>query len=306
MKLLVHKSELSKITIHHYNAIREALPDLECIVFKEADEIPSLKDEEVFKIGNSMFLGSEIFDALKERLQECNRAVLITDDYTTPPPTQVRQGIAGKDNVMLTTCPNIYDHVNHKTVWSSWIRNVIYVNWNLATWHPQPLREPELIGKLFYYGAFREGRVPYFEKYLNNPYTVISTTPKGEDKLEEYCYDSVFTQRIQTTDLWKASMTVYMEDIGSHKIYSSPANRFWECLSNGVAMLIDRNAVHTLQEFGLDVPDRWIVDTTAEVESQLANWKAIREEQRELWQADYRGQLIEQIKEAFRLIKEEC
>src|SRR5262245_7628032 len=100
--LLIEQGELhSSVNVQrHVSVIREALPSIEFSPWK--GEPPNLKNRIVVKVGNSPFLGGAVFNKLRARLSECRRAFILVDDYTYPPASQVRQGVAGKDNVLMT------------------------------------------------------------------------------------------------------------------------------------------------------------------------------------------------------------
>jgi hypothetical protein len=98
---------------------------------------------------------------------------------------------------------------------------------------------------------------------------------------------------------------LYIEDAHSHKVYTSPANRFYEMLSAGVPMLFDRSTLGTFQQAGYDtaqfLPYAPKLDDSNRVElvqRTLANAAEVADTQQRLWARDYRDELETQLQAA--------
>lgn len=160
-------------------------------------------------------------------LELFNRAGCIIDmenDYTFKPDTRMCGG----------------NRLGSYFQWSTVEGRHKYVNWNVLTWlplrawfKPAPLPAPTKRG-LLYYGAHRPDRVPYFERYFaNTRYSVAISTYRGQRAFTETCgRDSMhFIPPIRNPyAITQYEATVYIEDKTSHKLYTSPANRFYECV----------------------------------------------------------------------------
>jgi hypothetical protein len=178
-----------------------------------------------------------------------------------------------------------------------------YINWNMLTYVPFVPTPDEIVDGICYYGAFREDRKPYFERYLNTdlyPVNISTTVPK---KFKTVAPLASYTQKFSNPlafDLSKYEATVYIEDELSHKVYCSPANRFYEALSAGVAIAVDHRAANTLQEAGLELKPEWIVKDDKDVENFLCYSDVIARDQNNAWNRDYLGDLTYAVDKAIR------
>jgi hypothetical protein len=76
-------------------------------------------------------------------------------------------------------------------------------------------------------------------------------------------------------------MGLYLEDRKSHKEFTSPATRFYEMLSVGMAMVFQEEAVPMLAEAGYNVAP--YVATPETLVDLLQSARSIAEEQRAQW-----------------------
>ena len=96
-------------------------------------------------------------------------------------------------------------------------------------------------------------------------------------------------------------MTIYLEDEKTHTQFHSLANRFYECLSLGIAMGFDEACSQTLAKAGiLEEARPWLVSSPKDVARLLPQWASIRKEQRRLWAKDYRAELLVLLKKTFK------
>ena len=97
-------------------------------------------------------------------------------------------------------------------------------------------------------------------------------------------------------DLSKFAATVYIEDQHIHTHYNSPANRFYECLSAGVAMFFDESTSNTMKTAFPGKGDYLfpVVNSAEEVLEALPTYEQIAHEQRDLFKHDYLTELDDQ------------
>lgn len=193
--------------------------------------------------------------------------------------------------------------------WSTVEQRHQYVNWNKLTWlpttawrRPLPLVAPAYQG-LFYYGAFKDVRKASFDKYLNTKrYPIHVSTYRGQRKfIEAYGSELHFVPPIRDPrSIAQYEATVYIEDDYSHTLYSSPGNRFYECLQQGIAQLFDIDTLNTMARAGYKVPPALVVNSAAEVHALLRHAPAIRAWQRNNWHRDYGKELVHELRAACR------
>lgn len=194
----------------------------------------------------------------------------------------------------LTTIPK-----NIKTQLSS------YINWNALSYAPTENNDNKISG-LLYYGAFRDGRVDYFKKYLNTAlYPVyVSSSIAGIKKFKNIasCIIDVGVFGNLIYDISKYSATIYIEDKYGYKNYCSPASRFYECLSAGVAQYFDKSTAENMLKAGIDV-SKYVVDSAVELNEKIKNYKNDAKEQVEIFSKDYKKILSNEVDSALDKIK---
>ena len=254
---------------------------------------------------NSMSAFCDFLPEVAEIIGRCKRMVWCQNDYTVYPPTQVRK--IYRDDLLVdrwSTIPQLPEEWSKLKIWTKVpMKATRYVNWNLLTYDPLPFKDPTEKG-IFYYGAYRLDREHLFQKYFEfkKLYPIsISASNKAMKKFLELnmLIDDLKTFKRLVPEMQQFATTLYLEDADSNEIYCSPANRFYECLSAGVAMLFDVSSVNTMEVAGYDVRP-FVVERVADVENAMKNWKDIRNRQRILWADNYREQLEGMILEAYR------
>jgi hypothetical protein len=196
------------------------------------------------------------------------------------------------------------------TTWSNIEQSVArfidsYVNWNMLTYGV--VEEAENTARLddgiFYYGAFRKGREVYFRKYFRDPSlpAYISTSKKNAEKFAGLgpSVRPVPPMAPLIVGAAQYAMALYVEDTYTHRVYNSPANRFYEMLSAGTAMVFDKSCLKTFRTAGYDITP-YIVNNPAEVKAMLPIWREIALAQAKEWRRDYRAELCAQVDEAHR------
>lgn len=161
-----------------------------------------------------------------------------------------------------------------------------YINWNALAYAPiKNLPKRRINSHVLYFGSFREGRIKEFDKYMTDANIFHISAPKTAEAKFKERYGFAGNQLIGIvnipTDLTKYSTTLYMEDDLSHRQFHSPANRFYEALSAGMAILVDRAAVGTLTKAGFVVPELCVVEDANDVRDRLRVHRRVRNMQQE-------------------------
>ena len=170
-----HYSETSNVYADHWHALRCALPHAEFVTWNANP--PDMRGKRVVKVGNSYFLGSAVFERYAHALRQAAHVYIIHNDYTSPPPTQIRNVVRGIPATLLTTHRDPTSFRTHLKSWN-WFDEVQYVDWNRASYASAPYIKPVDPG-VVYWGAYRPGRKESFREYLDGPYPVtISITSK--------------------------------------------------------------------------------------------------------------------------------
>lgn len=251
--------------------------------------------------GAYAFSGNELLGALGRAIEAAGRVVWIQNDYTIIPPKDVGYAEspfrkAFRNRAALCKCPVDY--------WTT-IENMsragsiapsghkigtrsAYVNWNALTFNsagPMATLERSMSDWMVYYGSFRKGREPYFDRYFEVPHvkTVISSpSRKFEDKYshEYILHDDRFDD--VHTALCQFGLGLYLEDKKSHKEFHSPANRFYEMLSAGVAIIFQPEAIPMFTKAGFFI-DNYCVRTGADIPPWMERRDAVGYEQQHKW-----------------------
>lgn len=186
------------------------------------------------------------------------------------------------------------------TVPKMWDIDTTYINWNRLTYTPSELSDTPFNNRtpgVLYWGALRKGREERLSKLLTGINTIISTSPQSVIKFQKYLPDATYVKPFKKLheSLCCYQATLYTQDEKSDTLYCSLANRFYEALSAGVAILIDGSAENTFKESGLIGYEKYIVKSPDDIEWLLDEAEEIAAEQRELWCRDYMGDLINEL-----------
>lgn len=181
------------------------------------------------------------------------------------------------------------------------IKKYNYVNFNALTYE-KPIHKTETFEPgLFYYGAFRKDRLNYFFKYFHGklPYDLY-ISPSSKKSYPEWNSLSPKANLVEASHpisetIKKYQSSLYIEDNTSHKIYCSPANRFYEILSSDSLILFDSSCENTFTRYGVDIKD-FTVSNKEEVKERLAE-KNLLQKQRKLFHKDYRKELTDGLLE---------
>jgi len=179
-----------------------------------------------------------------------------------------------------------------------------YINWNVLTWHPPsqwreplPFSTPAVTNRILYYGAYKEIRAASFKKFFSGALGVDVSSYRGGQRFTPYGQNVRMISGKLRKIIKAYASTLYIEDDYSHETYSSPANRFYESLQEGLAIIFDEACHSTFNKAGIGIK-QYSASTPEEVVAKMKHWQDIRQEQRDHWLRDYSLELREQIKSA--------
>jgi len=295
--ILVSQSELnfSNIWRGHLNAIRQAL-DINGCSYQQIDVLLAKYkkfdiNDIIINIGNHQYLGSQLLNELAESISKVNRTVFFMDDYTAPPPTQIRKAITKSSNLLLT---NIKEPITRKSLQHF---EAVYIDLNKASFKKLPLKSPFYPNSFIYWGTCRPNREKYFYRYFKPKLysTYVSTSDRQHKKYSDLYIDYRPLEKIQLpNDLQKYSFTIYMRDTTQPKM--APANRFYEAINAGLPIFFDHECIPQVET--PTYIENYIVSKAEQIlEKDL---QKIQIEQRELWgRRHYRKELEEDLAKIF-------
>jgi hypothetical protein len=202
--------------------------------------------------------------------QFAERFVFVQNDYALRPPIAFRDAYK-KDNrpwkpIYWSTIPNKILQFDQGS----------YVNWNMIGYRYSVDKSFTKFPGLFYYGDLRQRRSQSLLDYFGDqvPYTTTISAPEvSHDDFRRLLGNKVslippLNSLYRELSQW--TTTIYIEDEYSHGRDTSPATRFYECLSVGVAQLVDINAAGTLLRHFNVTP--YIVSDMGQVKNRLKDW----------------------------------
>jgi hypothetical protein len=192
----------------------------------------------------------------------------VTNEYNLGEPTILwKPAKAGRHYTVIANHePDISKVVKKYT--KSWRK----VNLNALCYKPSRVHKvqtdidmfPDRRQGIVYYGSFRRGRIPSFQKYLRGN-VIVSTHPKNVIKFRSAtgCYRANFIPRIDWNNrgLIDFEASLYIEDEVTHNSYNYLANRFYEALNDNCPTLFDYSCWNTIQRSGYTVPNSLIVNS---------------------------------------------
>jgi len=229
---------------------------------------------------------------IPDMVMRSKRPILVANDYKLLYPCGYTRHILPKQYLYWSTVPEYS---------GKYCEGVIYVNWNKLTYRPQKIRNPKVPGCI-YWGAYRQHRIEYFEKYLNSKFVTISTSKRALKGFEESCpkakkIDNLEKLYYQIQDYY---CTLYIEDYT--RKYCSPANRFYEAISAGIPMFFQPESVEHMEEAGYDVRP-FVVENSYELFNRIMGisygGNATRKAQLK-WRRNYIKELDKEVDEAMR------
>lgn len=262
----------------------------------------------VLFIVNGPMAFCDFLPELADLVRRASRVVWVQQDYTINPPAVHSEAVSPFRKVFA-------DLKLRPIYWTTIKKNVVqpldaYINWNQLTYDPKPFPEPiPVLPRLLYYGAFREKRLPAFQKYLVGAdyQVVVSTTPLRAKKF--LALDDNIVIAPPFTDLGnlpEVTCSLYIEDPKSGIEFHSPANRFYEMLSAGIPIFFDESSIPMLSEANIHVPIHWMVKNKADLYEHMTtiDMRDMRFQQREHWNLPYVAYLQERVQKIWHQLKE--
>lgn len=256
-------------------------------------EIADAKDLDVLFVVAGVFMYCRVLPEVALAIEGARHVVWVQNDYTIQPPLadgnaespfrkafRNRRKVGKSDTHFWSTM----EKASQRTPLSA------YINWNAMAYKPisdiqfsanRTMMSPEV----FYYGADRAGRLPYFDRYFKNPWVpmTISSFSKSMHRYDERCdVISAFPRREFFDRLSCYSMGLYLEDRKSHKEFTSPATRFYEMLSVGMAMVFQAESATMLERAGYSV-EAYVVRGPGDLPDMLERVQDIALAQRAAW-----------------------
>lgn len=277
-------------------------------------EIADAKDLDVLFMVAGVFMYCRVLPEVALAVEGARHVVWVQNDYTIQPP--LADGSAESPfrkafrNRRATGKPDTHfwstmEKASKRTPLSA------YLNWNAMAYdgllsdEQFAINREAMLPEVFYYGADRAGRLPYFDRYFKNPWVpmTISSFSKSMHRYDERCDVIPAFKRTEFFEkLAGYSMGLYLEDRKSHAEFTSPATRFYEMLSVGMAMIFQPEAAPMLLKAGYDVAP-YIARGPGDVPDLLERAHSIAEEQRAQWATIPHGKVLEKavLKEYKRL-----
>ncbi len=263
---------------------------------------PAPQSDYIIMVNQSTTFSQSDFLAWTAKLvHNTKKLIFVQNDYKLPMHSRYKRAAeAGK-------VPMIY--------WSAIQRVVVakggaLLDWNRLTYAPVPMPRRGAPTSIFYFGAYRKDRGPLFEKYFgrNSACRAIISAPSGvqQKKFAAMAGPSVTVRhdkRPIAQQLVDVAATLYLEDPYSSRNYTSPANRFYEALSAGTALLIDEAALSTFNTAGLHDASLFAVSSSCDVMRLLPRAREIAKTQRKLWTRDYCKELRADVLRQAKILK---
>ena len=247
-------------------------------------------EPEVLYIVNGPMLYCNFREELRVMVAKSKKVVWVMNDYAIPPPSFVK----AESPVYWSSCDPLPGQDKH-----------VYTNWNQLTFFEKTQPKKIAFRGLSYYGAYREGRSEYFKKYLGSDQSFkVHISSAAESRFKLIAPKArFFLANPLMNYLGSYESSLYIEDKKSHALYSSPANRFYECLSAHTLMFFDRSVSGTFERAGIDVSP-WLVDSPEEVAQLLKKADLLRKQQMSaLRVTNYRELLSQQVLQGLKQIQ---
>lgn len=258
-------------------------------------------------IVNGAYAFCRHLESLAEAILDAERLVWIGNDYTIGIPQEesgaespFRKAFRDRKKAGKSSA----DHWTTVKQLSTATPLSHYVNWNCLTL--ENASDEVIRGRrsasdatLLYYGSYRAGRVETFKRYFTSPYvlTVISSPSR---KFVETFRNSEMVRHEGKIEgdlyqyLGRHGLGLCLEDKKSHSEDHSPPNRFYEMLSSGLPMVIQREMGTSLRRHGYD-PSRFSVGGPRDVKGFMENREEVGSEQRRMWLPKARGERDEVV-----------
>lgn len=255
-------------------------------------------------------------EELRDLVANCDNFVWIQQDYTCAMMSQLNTVIRKRWPDLRSRSSRMRAPILWTTVPEFMTEPVDeYINWNALTYDRTLLRKfPQWRKRykgLLYYGAARANRLNRLEQLLGGQDRLVisPSSPAAQRVFDKMKLGNSWLGKMKLPeDLLHWRATVYLADAWSCHHYTSPANRFYECLSAGVAQIFDAECVEGFTPVGqasrnIYVVSRFAASTWEDVRRLERAAEVIAMEQRAMWgkrAADERASLADVVKSAYR------
>lgn len=250
-------------------------------------------DYDIILLKTGVMLFCDFRERMLDMLEKAKKVIVLDNDYAFKIDSRVRKIIAGKTitwNSAESTSPNS-----------------LYINWNRVGWLPVKHFKHTHKG-LFYYGSCRKDREEDFVKYMGSKkYPVLLSCDKRN--MEQYSKIipakevTFFARWSHPKHLTAFDHAMYIEDETSHTLFTSPAQRFYEYVSAGLAVIIDSKCETTFEKAGLPKFKQFMVSNSDEVAEIIKrdDGRKLAKKQMRTWDRDYIADLKYDIKNLWRV-----
>lgn len=254
---------------------------------------------------NGAFSFCNVRDDVAVAVRRAKRIVWIQNDYMIYPPVH--------DGTAQSIFRRAFVRRNEKglprmDLWTTVEENASktkasrYVNWNMLTALPKPLKiTRNHADNLLYYGSWRPGRGKSFDQYFKRRKMALAISSASKKFAERYPHAEhlgVIPRDEFFHTLNAHGFGLYIEDSRSHRQFHSPANRFYEMLSAGLPMVFEPDSRGMLKKAGFD-PKRYIVHDQRDIRRLMAERDDIARDQRDRWWRPFRTELRDHLHHVF-------
>jgi hypothetical protein len=263
---------------------------------------------DVLFLVNGAFAFCDCLPELAIAIRRFPRVIWVQNDYTIVPPSAES---AAQSPFRKAFVERRAAQLPDLEYWTTIDENVRltpggeYINWNSLTFEPLPAIQAVQQWQLLYYGAFRDKRVRYFDRYFKAPTYPVCVSSTSKKFVERYSqgeritFETGISRECFYEFLGRSGFGLYLEDAPSHKKYMSPANRFYEMLSAHLPMLFQSESVAMMRKAGYDVQP-YVLYSTDELHALQARRDEIAQEQFEQWGLiDHRALLTQAVQQAY-------
>lgn len=266
-------------------------------------EIAAVEPDVLF-IVNGAFAFCKYLPELAVAIRRTPRIIWVQNDYTIVPP---KSDGAAESPFRKAFVERKAAGLPDLDYWTTIERNATltdqsrYINWNSLTFEPITSGGPVTSQSLLYYGAFRNKRVAYFDRFFKQSTHSICISSTSQKFRDRYATEPnlLFSDGLVREEFYNFLSTyaygLYLEDAPSHGTFMSPANRFYEMLSAGLPMLFQRESVNMMAKAGYDVLP-YVIYSTRELREWLPKRDEVAAAQRQAWSVfDYRSCLRDSV-----------
>jgi len=252
--------------------------------------------------------------ALAKAIRDAKRVLWIQIDYTLIPPKISEKAQSpfrkawrlrrkdGKPHMDLWT--TVEDRANDTPLSR-------YVNWNSMTYQPLDAAFRTRLRRkaerdLFYYGAYRKGRIEYFHRYFDEcpvPVTISGAKKEWKENWPHVNVTPAMVRGNNSEDMYanlaSHGLGLYLGDKRSHKEFHSPPNRFYEMLAAGLPMVFQPEAIPAMEHYGFACGD-YAIEKPSDIVRMMSHREDVGTQQRKMWDKPYHDLLKRQVRKLWK------